>query len=197
MSNLKTTIYTMIDEIGEAEKITRRLLGQLSRDMLMYVPDSQDIEAVNRLIGKLTPTNAELSVLFFKSFLPWEQEKDAQGKHVRFGKRMKGNKVAVRLLAIRKWLEDEENNIWKWRTENVKEMEVKKKDFSRRLEMAFAAAEAGDKESDTPPLTHAEMATIAMSHLSLEDIMAAVEALEKEEKESESFQTDEEKAQAA
>ena len=88
ISNLKASILAHITAIAAAEKITRASLGEISRELIMYVPDTKDIDLVNRLLGVLTPMNRATAVLYFKHFLPWDWEKDAN----KFGSMMQGDK---------------------------------------------------------------------------------------------------------
>lgn len=174
MSNLKTSIYAMIEEVAAAEKITRKTLAALSRDMLLYVPDSQDIEAVNRLLGVLTPMNRRVAILYFDSFLPWEQEKDADGNFTRFGKKTKGDKkLAAAAKKIVDWLADESNNIWTWSDQNI---ELKQKDFVGLLTRAIQKALDGDEKTDTPALTQAQVvATIISAGVDIDTMLEGVE----------------------
>ena len=100
-------IYGLIDEIAAAEKITRKKLSILSRDILLYVMESHDIDSVNRLLGVLTPMNKRAAILYFGHFLPWTQEKDKQDVFQRFGKMVKGErKVKAKADAITEWQSD-------------------------------------------------------------------------------------------
>ena len=68
------TINTKIEAVHASERITKAVLGELSRDLLeyIYVNDSQDITPVSRLLSGLTPMNKATSILFFKNFLAWK-----------------------------------------------------------------------------------------------------------------------------
>ena len=68
MNNLKAVVYGRLEAIMAAEKITRVELGAMSRELLMYVPDTNDIDIVNRLLGVLTPMNRRTAILFFFKF---------------------------------------------------------------------------------------------------------------------------------
>ena len=109
---LHNVVMARFDAIAAAEKITRVELGLLSREILVYVPESQDIEFVNRLLGVLTPMNRRTAILYFGHFLPWEQEHDKEGNFNRFAKKMVGEKkLKKKADAIVTWLAKEENNI--------------------------------------------------------------------------------------
>lgn len=160
MSNLKTVVYQRLEAIAAAEKITRVELRELSRELLQYVPDSQDIDIVNRLVKVLTPMNAKTAILYFSHFLPWDVEKDNDGKFVRFGGKHQGDKHVNRKLdLIKAFLADPENNIWTWADVNV---EVKQKDFAGTITKAVKAALKGDEKSATDPLTIDQVVTAVL-----------------------------------
>lgn len=171
---LHNAVYAAFEEVKNAEKVTKAKLRELSRDLLVYVPESDDIDIVNRLIGVLTPVNRRVSILYFAHFLPWEQEKDADGNFLRFGKRMKGEKKLKRKQeAITAWLADDANDIWTWSDDNV---EVKKKDFMATVSKAIEKALKGDEKSDTPPLTQDQlMAAIFQGGADVTAMLAACE----------------------
>lgn len=160
---LHNVVYATFAEVAAAEKVTRAGLRTLSRDLLEYVPETDDIAIVNRLLGVLTPMNRATAILYFAHFLPWEQEKDVDGNFLRFGKRMKGEKKLKRKADdIAAWLAEEGNDIWSWAEVNV---EVKQKDFKATVARAIESALKGQKakgatEDDdyiTPPLTQEEL----------------------------------------
>lgn len=175
MSNMKTSIYALIAEIAAAEKITRVKLGVLSRDMLLYVPDSNDIDAVNRLLGVLTPVNRKAAIHFFGHFLMFEQEKDNDGVFQRFGKRLKGEKkIQKKMDAIAEFLKDENNTIWTWADHNLDLN--KKKNFVGMIENAIKKAIEGDEKSDTPPLTMVEIVrTVMNAGVDIDTLLEGVE----------------------
>lgn len=142
-----------ITAVKEAEKITKAVLGSLSRDLLQYVLETSDIRPVNRLLGKdgdvwiLTPINFRIAVQYFAHFLPWKSNYDeakdyaVNGKGerlaLRFGKKS-DKRFAKGVEAIEKWLAIEENNIWLW--SNDIKMEAKPKDFLGEVKKAVAKA---------------------------------------------------------
>lgn len=129
-NNLKAVVYGRLEAIANAEKITRFELGAISRELLMYVPDSNDIDIVNRLIGVLTPMNRKIAILFFKHFLPWEVEVDHDDEFSRFGKKLKADKkVKRRMEMIVEFLSDENANIWSWAEVHV-EVEQKRNQYA-------------------------------------------------------------------
>lgn len=195
-NNLKAVIVARIEAIAAAEKITKAELGHVSREMLLYVPDSDDIDVVNRLLGVLTPMNRATAILFFKHFLPWEVEEDAKGEFSRFGKRIKKEKQLERkLLAITEFLADENNNIWTWASANVT-LDYTQKDFAAMVTKAVTQALKGEKKDngETPPLSMTDViGAVLRGGVQVTTLLAYAEAIEAEMKE----QTDQLMAEAA
>jgi len=172
---LHNVVMARFEAIANAEKITRVELAALSRDLLVYVPDTQNIEIVNRLLIILTPVNRRAAILYFGHFLPWEKENDKDGVFQRFGKKMLGEKkLAKKTAAIAEWLHDEANTIWTWAEDNI-QMD-KKKDFKAVIARAVKQALAGDDKSETPALDPMDiMAAVFEGGMTLDAMLAAVE----------------------
>ncbi len=187
-NNLKTVIEARIEAILGAEKITRVELAELSRELLMYVPDTQDIDMVNRLVGVLTPVNRRAAIHFFSAFLPWEAEKDKQGNFIRFGKRMQGDrKVAKREASMKEFLADKGNNIWTWSDANL-QVELKPIDFGGQITRAVKSAIEGNKKREQPGIDKlAILQAVFAGGLTARDFMAYAELLEQRMLEAEAF----------
>lgn len=175
-NNLKATVYARLEAIAAAEKITRVELAALSREALMYVPESNDIDLVNRLLGVLTPMNRETAIQFFRHFLPWEVEETKDGEFSRFGKRMKKEKqVKRRMDAITEFLADEANTIWTWAGENleVNKVEVNgMEDLGKAVEIALKGRDTKTKHAE--PITKQQVVDVVLGKIGLEDLMAAM-----------------------
>ena len=176
---LKETVYARLDAIAAAETITKKELGMMSRELLTYVPESDDIDIVNRLIKVLTPMNARVSILYFTHFLPWQVERDADDRFVRFGKRAEKEKaIKKKFDAITEFLAQEDNNIWTWAGENI-EIEQKTVNLGDDITKAILRAMKG---VDTPKqkgeaMSKAEILGVVMQSIKAEemlDILAAV-----------------------
>lgn len=193
MSNLKTVVYQRLEAIAAAEKITRVELREMSRELLIYVPETQDIDIVNRLIGVLTPMNAKTAVLYFAHFLPWDKETDNDGNFVRFGSKHQGDKrVNKKLDAIAEFLKADNNNIWTWAETNV---EVKQKDFGATITRAVKAALKGDEKSDTDPLTVDQVVTAVLDGgVTLADMLAIMEPMQQQMEEIQAAEAEKEAA---
>lgn len=175
MSNLKKSIIAHIEAIAAAEKITRASLAEISRELLMYVPDTKDIDMVNRLLNVLTPMNRATAVLFFRHFLAWEWEEDAN----KFGGMMQGDKkISKRATLISEFLKDTDNNIWTWAAANV-EVEKVKPNLAEGVATAVHRALNGTKETRgkeaAEPLSKAEvMSAFLDSFGSIDDAFNAI-----------------------
>lgn len=173
MSNLKASIMSRISEIGNAEKVTKVQLAVLSRELLLYVPDSQDIQVVNKLIEVLTPMNKRVAFLFFANFLPWEVERDNDKKPIRFGKKSKGPKtIASKAESVKTFLSEESNSIWTWSSDNV---EVKQKDLRTAVGRAVKQALNGHEKSGTAPIAPMDIVMAVLENgISIDDMIDAV-----------------------
>lgn len=172
-NSLKDTVYARLEAILNAEKITREELRHMSRELLTYVPETDDIGVVNRLISGVTAMNRRGLILFFGHFLPWVEEKDTDGKHVRFGKRMDGEKkIKRRLDLIEEFLADPANDFWNWTEANV---EIKAPDYAAKIASAINSAIKGNKAKGFDGLQpHEVVNAIFASNLSFADLMAGV-----------------------
>lgn len=173
---LHNVVMARLDAIANAEKITRHELGHLSREALVYVTDTQDIDFINRLLGVLTPVNKRVAILYFSHFLPWEQEKDTDDKFQRFGKKMLGEKkLAKRKAAMNDWLADEANNIWSWAADNVSVDKVP--DYKARVTSSIKAALAGNTDKGVEPVSPLELlVAIFDGGFKLDDMLTAAGA---------------------
>jgi len=141
--------------LAKAERITKKALSELSRELLAAYVDNGDVSCINQLLGStainkkdiaqftLTPMNFRLAVQYFRSFIPhncnWDEVKEyalkGKGKRVEmeFGKfsknankRIKANHEAESAKdAIVEWLDDDTHDIWAW-SSNIEVAEVEK-----------------------------------------------------------------------
>ena len=152
IEEMKKSILVRFDRLAKAEKVTRADLSTLSRDLLVYVMETHDIDVINRLHIILTPHNAAMVVEYFKHFLPWDVEKDKNDVFQRFGKMTKGErKQKDKLDLINEWLSVETNDIWVWSDLHLDTVK-KKKDFAGNISRMVKQALEGDEKTDTPAL---------------------------------------------
>lgn len=134
---MKATIETIglkINELGNAERITKALLSELSREVLEVVliddgkdtgKGTEDSRTINELINVLTPVNKRAAIVFFKHFSPFVVATNEQGEFHAFGKKDKKN-WEDKLEEVKEFLDDPHNNIWSWAERNI---EVEQKPF--------------------------------------------------------------------
>lgn len=120
MANIDA-INTKIETIANAERVTKQVLSELSRELLEFVviDDKQDIQPVNRLMAVLTPVNRKVAVLYFKHFMAfmWDEE---NAKFVGKDKKKWDKKKEL----VVEFLDAPHNNIWTWADRNI-EVEAK------------------------------------------------------------------------
>lgn len=190
INNLKASIATRIDAIKASEAVTKLELGIVSRELLLYVPDSKDIGAVNRLLEVLTPKNKEMAVIFFRNFLPWNYDDTA----ALFVGMVTGDAKRKRKLdAATVFLKKEENNIWTWAKANIAPME-RVKNYAGRIQSVISAALNDEKA----PLSEAEVFSAILTAMSMETFVGLIEkaAEAKEAEEAKLAEDDKEKIAA-
>ena len=139
VSPLKVKIDEAIKLVASSEKVTKKALSELSRDLLEYVPVSNDIATVNRLLNVLTPMNRETALKFFDYFLPWDlpTKEEVEGdkiKSIKFGKKTKGDRAINRIASRRAtFLEDKNNTIWTWSNKHLEVSDRKPTDWRMKL----------------------------------------------------------------
>lgn len=173
MDNVKGHIFGLIAEIAESEKVTKVKLAQLSRELMVYVMESHDISAANRLIDVLTPVNKRAAIVFLSHFLPWTPELDDDKNFVRFGKMMKGQKaVDKRRKLILDFIAEKDNTIWTWAKDNV-QVEAKPTDFFKSVSKSVERALKGNE--NTPPLPREEVIkALFAAGMTIDDLLEAV-----------------------
>ncbi|MDB4302060.1 hypothetical protein N9924_00690 [bacterium] len=183
-----------ITELARAERVTKKLLGSLSRDLLGLYVETGDVTLMNRLLGIdedakfiLTPMNWRLAVQYFRSFIPhasnWEDLKDAVIKGGKrepfvFGKKS-GNRAKKIGDALTDWLAVDTNDIWVF-SDTVK-VEAKDVDFAKRITQAVTAALDEEKGAMQPLEVFA--AIFDADGINVNDLIAAMEAADIDRKE--------------
>lgn len=168
-----------IARVAEAERITKPLLSELSREILEVVlinsgkevaegeavKGTEDSRTINELLDVLTPVNKRACILFFKHFAPFMIATNEAGEFQSFGKK---NKKAweEKVKDVEDFLNDPHNNIWTWSDRNI-EMEQKPfdvKKVTKVIESALKKANKGDV-----------IRAIMAGGLELADILAVLE----------------------
>lgn len=130
------SINRKISTLTKAERLTKALLGDLSRELLEYVVINKtwDIDSVNRTLAALTPMNKRTAILYFQAFLPFKFDEQTST----FGKLNK-KVIDTKADAIIAFLDDESQNIWSWAADNVK-VEAKAVDYAKNITKWVAKA---------------------------------------------------------
>ena len=173
MDNVRGHIFGLIAELAASEKVTKVKLGQLSRELMVYVMESRDISAANRLLDVLSPVNKKAAIVFFTHFLPWTPELGEDKSFLHFGKMMKGQKaVDKRMQLMINFIADEDNTIWTWAKDNI-QLEAKPKDFFKSVSGAVERALKGDDA--TPPLAREEVVkALFAAGMTIDDLLEAM-----------------------
>jgi hypothetical protein len=154
---MMASIDKKIDAIEAAEKVTKDMLGSVSRDIIEYnvLNSSDDVGRVGRLIAVLTPMNKATALIFFDHFLPWKLEGEV------FTNKLQGKKKLDRYWDNAKdFLSDENNTIWTWAADNVT---VEKQDYNlaenvtKAIQMALAGKAESKRTNAADPLSPMEV----------------------------------------
>jgi hypothetical protein len=138
----KKDMVKKIIKLNVREKVTKILLGELSRECLEYVYDSADIGMVNRLLNVLTPINKKNAVLFFKAFLGWKYDEELKV----FGKKLGAKNYTKKSYLKDTFLDDASNNLWTWVARELEEPAVKAKGYGFKIAKLVDKALKDEKE---------------------------------------------------
>tara|TARA_B100000929_G_C15511743_1_gene421166 strand:- start:42296 stop:42964 length:669 start_codon:yes stop_codon:yes gene_type:complete len=178
-----------IAEVAAAERITKEKLSLLSRDLLNYVLDNEDIRPINALLGMdgdgrfvLTPINWRIAVQYFHHFIAFTSNFDdvkefaIKGKGKRtplvFNKKAK-KRWDASVSTIQAWLEDPANDLWVW--SNNAEMDAKPVDYAKKVQSAIKSAL--DEGKGNMSLVDVMSAISELEEVNVYDLMGAMEAM--------------------
>lgn len=180
MANL-ARINELIESIGNAERITKAALSELSRSVLEYIvvndgvegnnKGSEDSQVANRLIDALTPVNRKVAIAFFTKYLAFHAELDEDGQHVAF--RGKDKKQWNRKTdMVREFLTDPHNNIWTYAQREI-DIVPKPMDFAK-LNQAVGQL---IKKANKAKLGNQSVVQAMLSNgITVEDLLAVINA---------------------
>lgn len=171
MANLnKKEIGAKVTKLANREKVTKQLLGELSREMLTYVYESKDIAMVNRLISVLTPINKKVAIAFFSAFVGWTMNVETG----EFGKQQKDKPFTKKAYLADDFLATKDNTIWTWADTEI-EVAPKAKNYgmkiSKLVDKALNDAEEGIE------LKEVLFAIMSSDSVSLGDLMQSIKAV--------------------
>ncbi len=164
------TINARIETIAQAERVTKKELGLLSREIFEYTLEQWDSQVINRLLAVLTPVNKRTAVLYFKAFTPFKFVEDTQV----FGSVNKANDNKERCAALMTAFLGSDGNIWTWADQHI-ELETKEKDYAGLVTKAIKQA----LKSETARESIIE--AVLVGGVTPADIMAVLAAMAQQE----------------
>lgn len=109
----------LIQSIEKAEKINKRDIPDAVNQILTLAISLDDSQHVNRFLNVLTTSNKRYACVFFKHFLPFQNDKDGKGNIVKFTKMVRKNDRQKYRDRCEQFL-DNNGNFWDWVEENTK-----------------------------------------------------------------------------
>lgn len=150
-------LETAIASLAKAEKITKGVLGTLSRELLAHCIEHKDASLVNKVMSAdtLSPANLRIARLYFREFMPFalvEVDRIVAGKatkELQAFKQFSERKADKIVPLVEEFLSNEENNIWTWQADNV-QMEAKPKAYADKIAKLIEKALQDGEEGLTP-----------------------------------------------
>ena len=161
----KSVIESNINAVARAERVTKARLSSLSRELIAYVYETNDVAMVDRLLAVLTPANKRVAVAYFPNFLGWAFNVDT----CTFGKKAKDKMYSKKLEDATEWLKGEANDIWVFEAGLHNPPPKKAKEYAKKITALATKALKDEKEG----ITAKELlfALLASEELSLGDLM--------------------------
>lgn len=170
MSNNKAQMNKRITTQLSHSRNSKKELGLLSRDLLTYVPETNDCPALIRLIEGQSPATKKICMQFFKQHVAWELDESSP----QFGKKKKEKIVNSVKKKVDKLLEDPDFNLWTWYEAKGEKPEKKPTDFKKALTNNLVKGLKGEGENK---LSTADIAAaLFAADVSLRDLMQVAES---------------------
>lgn len=167
--SFKASFAARIQQLESAEKITRDLLREMSREVLYALHSHENIQVINELLNaKLTPVNRRGLVEFFKTFTGFFCTQLSDGKIV-FTKKDKKNYDTIQQDVLRLLEEDPHFNFWSWSEPHLK---IESKEFS--LDAVRKMVENTVKKADKAGISFADVLATMLSNEKLKEALPAV-----------------------
>lgn len=170
---LLKTINGRITKIGNGERKFREEMSSVSRELLTYIRENGDIDAVNRLLNVLTPKNKENARKYFINFLPYQWNRQEE----RFGSKSKNKDVVSKKFKMMdEFLADEANNLFTWAGRTQQPRQEKPKDYAKDVAKVVDNALSDEKNGiDVKTVLKSVLKTaIADEKMKLADIFELV-----------------------
>jgi hypothetical protein len=161
----KERIEMNITKIAACEKVTKATLSILSRDLLAYVYETNDIAMVNRLLKVLSPVNKRVAEEYFPKYLGWTFNK----KELTFGTKAKDKAHTAKYELTCAWLGDITNDIWVFAKQEIVFAVAPKKYASKITQLVTRALKDAEEGISVKDIMYAIMASELVT---LNDILA-------------------------
>ena len=166
----KATIEANIVKVAASERVTKSVLAVLSRELLAYVYETNDVAMVSRLIHVLTPINKKVACLYFPAFLGWSFNE----KELTFGKKLKDKAYTKKYDDACDFLQVDDNNIWVWADKEVV-LQTKPKDYASKITQLVTKALKDEQEGlDAKEIL---FAILASDQITLGELMSPADAI--------------------
>lgn len=164
---LRATIMERINTLQASELTVKEQLGLAACEVLEHYEQHSDGTLAIKLLSVLSPMNKRAATAFFDVFLHINEDGAKKGS-------AKKRKAVDAARAA--WLEGTQT-FWEWTAEEVT-VEVKPIDFKAELSKALKRALNGvhSKTRDQEGLSKAQVALAIMEEISVEEMVAALEA---------------------
>lgn len=161
-------IHSAITTIKRSETTARTNIASISRALVEYIPFTGDIDAANRLLEALNPTNREKMRMFLSAHLAYNWD----AKTLRFSAKSKNPEVVVKKArAAEVFLSAEDNTFWTWLADQGTAAPVAKpKEYEKKIASLVKKA-IEDKDEHVP--VSVVIRAIISAGASLSEIMAA------------------------
>lgn len=112
-NSIQAALIEKIIALGKSEKVSKALLAELSRELLVYITQEggSDVATLNRLLAVLTPANKAKAIEYFKAFIPHAFDKESETFGGVYRSEKKHSKITA---ACNEWLAEESNDMWSW-----------------------------------------------------------------------------------
>ncbi len=169
INQMKSEMNGRINAYVKGVTSNREALRTLSRDLLTYVPKTNDADSVKRLLENSSPVMTKKLSQFFNEFIGWEFDLSAE----RYGKKHPKQKtVASKLKKATEALADPDFNFETWYAakEAAKGNGKKAKDHNQAVDRAIKAG-LSPKEGETGLSKEGLVKILMANNFSLRELM--------------------------
>lgn len=163
-------IKSDIESYGKHASTGKATFKVLSRNLLTYVYESNDVPLLNRHLDTLSPLEKRMAIQFYSIHVGWDFDKDGE----RFGKKAKTKIYDKKKALAEESLKDKSFDIWSWYEAKGDKPTKKAKDHVKALDNALKAG-LKPKEGEVG-ITLTDLAKVFMANdIKMRDLMKAAE----------------------